>query len=99
VHHLVCIGQEAVTNALRHAVPSIISAPAIPCGLVSLSVKDDGRGFRASDKLAALYGHFGIPVMEERARKLGGSLRVETSAGNGTEILVHVPFRMQVQGG
>jgi len=34
--------------------------------------KDDGRGFRASDKLAALYGHFGIPVMEERARKLGG---------------------------
>jgi ligand-binding sensor domain-containing protein len=25
VHHLVCIGQEAVTNALRHAVPSIIS--------------------------------------------------------------------------
>jgi signal transduction histidine kinase len=37
--------------------------------------------------------------MEERARKLGGSLRVETSAGNGTEILVHVPFRMQMQGG
>jgi chemotaxis protein histidine kinase CheA len=30
---------------------------------------------------------------------LGGSLRVETSTGNGTEILVHVPFQMQVQGG
>jgi signal transduction histidine kinase len=100
VHHLVCIGQEAVTNALRHAVPSIISVHLqYHADSLCLSVKDDGRGFRASDKLAALYGHFGIPVMEERARKLGGSLRVETSAGNGTEILVHVPFHMQVQGG
>ncbi len=100
VHHLVCIGQEAVTNALRHALPNIISVNLqYHAGWLSLSVKDDGRGFRASDKLAALHGHFGIPVMEERARKMGGSLRVETSAGNGTEILVHVPFQMQAQGG
>ena len=100
IHHLVCIGQEAVTNALRHAVPNIVSVHLqYHADWLSLSVKDDGCGFRASDKLAALHGHFGIPVMEERARKLGGSLRVETSAGNGTEILVHVPFQMQVQGG
>jgi ligand-binding sensor domain-containing protein/signal transduction histidine kinase len=100
VHHLVCIGQEAVTNALRHALPNLISVNLqYHADWLSLSVKDDGRGFRASDKLAALHGHFGIPVMEERARKLGGSLRVETSAGNGTEILVHVPFQMQTQGG
>jgi signal transduction histidine kinase len=100
VHHLVCIGQEAVTNALRHAVPSSIFVHLqYHADWLSLSVRDDGCGFRASDKLAALHGHFGIPVMEERARKLGGSLRVETSAGNGTEILVHVPFQMQLQGG
>jgi signal transduction histidine kinase len=100
VHHLVCIGQEAVTNALRHALPNIISVHLqYHADWLSLSVKDDGCGFRASDKLTALHGHFGIPVMEERARKLGGNLRVETSAGNGTEILVHVPFHMQLQGG
>ena len=100
VHHLVCIGQEAVTNALRHAVPNIISVHLqYHADWLSLSVKDDGCGFRASDKHAELHGHFGIPVMEERARKLGGSLRVETSAGNGTEILVHVPFQMQLHGG
>jgi signal transduction histidine kinase/ligand-binding sensor domain-containing protein len=100
VHHLVCIGQEAVTNALRHAVPNIISVHLqYHADWLSLSVKDDGCGFRTSDKHAALHGHFGIPVMEERARKLGGSLRVETSAGNGTEILVHVPFQMQLHGG
>ncbi len=100
IHHLVCIGQEAVTNALRHAVPNIISVHLqYHADWLSLSVKDDGCGFRASDKHAELHGHFGIPVMEERARKLGGSLRVETSAGNGTEILVHVPFQMQLHGG
>jgi ligand-binding sensor domain-containing protein/signal transduction histidine kinase len=100
VHHLVCIGQEAVTNALRHAVPNIISVHLqYHADWLSLSVKDDGSGFRALDKLAALQGHFGIPVMEERARKLGGSLRVETSAGSGTEIFVRVPFQMQVQRG
>ena len=100
VHHLVCIGQEAVTNALRHAVPNIISVHLqYHADWLSLSVKDDGCGFRTSDKHAELHGHFGIPVMEERARKLGGSLRVETSAGNGTEILVHVPFQMQLHGG
>jgi signal transduction histidine kinase/ligand-binding sensor domain-containing protein len=100
IHHLVCIGQEAVTNALRHAVPNIISVHLqYHADWLSLSVKDDGCGFRASDTHAELHGHFGIPVMEERARKLGGSLRVETSAGNGTEILVHVPFQMQLHGG
>jgi signal transduction histidine kinase len=100
VHHLVRIGQEAVTNALRHAVPNSISVRLqYHADWLSLSVRDDGCGFRASDKLSALHGHFGIPVMEERARKLGGSLRVETSAGNGTEILVQVPFQMQLQRG
>jgi ligand-binding sensor domain-containing protein/signal transduction histidine kinase len=100
VHHLVCIGQEAVTNALRHAVPSSIWVRlSYHPEWLSLSVKDDGRGFRAADKLAALQGHFGIPVMEERARKLGGSLRIETSASTGTEIFVHIPFQMQTQGG
>ena len=46
--------------------------------------------------MTALHGHFGIPVMEERARKLGGHLRVQTSVGFGTEILVNVPFHPEI---
>ena len=42
-------------------------------------------------------GHFGIPVMEERARKLGGTLRLQTSAGAGTEVTVRVPFNAMQQ--
>jgi signal transduction histidine kinase/ligand-binding sensor domain-containing protein len=100
LHHLVCIGQEAVTNALRHAEPKVISVHLrYRADSLSLSVKDDGCGFRSSGKLAAIHGHFGIPVMEERARKIGGSLRVETTAGSGTEIFVEVPFEPKAQGG
>jgi nitrate/nitrite-specific signal transduction histidine kinase len=31
--------------------------------------------------------------MEERARKLGGTLRFNTSMGSGTEVAVTVPFQ------
>jgi signal transduction histidine kinase len=100
LHHLVCIGREAVTNALRHAEPKVISVHLrYRADSLSLSVKDDGCGFRSSGKLAAIHGHFGIPVMEERARKIGGSLRVETTAGSGTEIFVEVPFEPKPHGG
>ncbi len=93
VHHLVCIGQEAVSNAIRHARPShvLVLLKYEDEGL-SLSVHDDGCGFQNTEMSASSYGHFGIPVMEERARKLGGTLRVQTSAGAGTEVTVKVSF-------
>jgi signal transduction histidine kinase len=93
VHHLVCIGQEAITNAIRHAESSSLSI-----GLqydnesLKLTVRDNGRGFDLSDH-AARTGHFGILVMEERARKLGGELNITTSADHGTEVAVVVGFQ------
>jgi signal transduction histidine kinase len=93
VHHLICIGQEAVTNAIRHAESSKIHV-----GLrydsesLRLTVRDNGRGFDLSDH-AVRTGHFGILVMEERARKLGGVLHITTSADLGTEVAVAVSFQ------
>jgi signal transduction histidine kinase len=93
VHHLVCIGQEAISNAMRHGAPSHISVRLeYETDSLSLSIRDDGRGFHASDHSAPRRGHFGIPVMEERARKLGGTLRLQTAAGSGTEVTVRVSF-------
>lgn len=92
VHHLVCIGQEAVTNAIRHAGPSqILVHVKYDRSALSLSVRDDGRGYE-SDRGPSRYGHFGIAVMEERARKLGGSFRIQELSGAGTEVIVRVPF-------
>lgn len=93
VHHLVCIGQEAVTNAIRHAQSSSIRiALRYEADSLSLTIRDNGRGFHFSDP-SIRTGHFGIPVMEERARKLGGALRVTSSIDAGTEVAVTVSFQ------
>jgi signal transduction histidine kinase len=93
VHHLVCIGQEAVTNAIRHADSSRIRVLLrYETDSLSLTIRDNGRGFQPSSD-ASRTGHFGIPVMEERARKLGGALRFTTSADAGTEVAVTVRFQ------
>jgi len=93
VHHLVCIGQEAVSNAIRHAQPShIIVHLKYESDSLSLTITDNGRGFQTSDRLSSRRGHFGIPVMEERARKLGGTFRLQTYAGAGTEVTINVSY-------
>lgn len=93
VHHLVCIGQEAVTNAIRHSGGSLVHV----ClkyddDCLNLAVRDNGRGFQVPDP-SVRNGHFGIPVMQERSRKLGGTFRIQTSPGSGTEISLKVGFR------
>ena len=90
VHHLTCICQEAVTNAIRHGSPTTIHIilEYEPTAM-TLSVKDDGRGFRLGDP--SLPGHFGLSVMEERAKKVGGSFQIRSSPESGTEVLVQVP--------
>lgn len=91
IHHLVCIGQEAVTNALRHAEASLINIQVrYESDLLSLVIRDNGRGFQPQDTLFK-FGHFGIPVMEERSRKLGGTLHVNSS-DDGTEVALTVAF-------
>jgi signal transduction histidine kinase len=93
VHHLVCIGQEAVTNAIRHTKPSIISIVLrYESDSLSLNIRDNGQGFQTSGS-AIRTGHFGIPVMEERARKLGGVLRITSLAELGTEVAVTVSYQ------
>lgn len=91
VHHLTRIGQEAVRNALRHAAPdSILIRLIYEPESLRLLIHDDGCGFHV-DEAAARAGHFGIAVMQERARKVGGSLRVDSNS-SGTEVEATVPF-------
>jgi signal transduction histidine kinase len=90
VHHIVCIAQEAVSNALRHASASHIAVHLrYEASSLNLSICDNGCGLRGN---TSRVGHFGIPVMEERARKVGGLLRVQTSHDGGTEVSVSVSF-------
>jgi signal transduction histidine kinase len=91
VHHLARIAQEAVRNALRHALAKSIRIQLIyEADALRLVIRDDGRGFHL-DEATARTGHFGIAVMQERARKVGGTLRLH-SDNAGTEVETTVPF-------
>lgn len=93
VHHLVCIGQEAVTNAIRHSGCSIVRVQLkYDSDCLNLAVRDNGRGFQIPDP-GVRNGHFGIQVMQERSRKLGGTFRIQTALGSGTEVGLKVGFR------
>jgi signal transduction histidine kinase len=90
-HALLRIAQEAVINAVRHAQPRQIEIRLASDGdALVLSVSDDGCGMHAAPELYAQQG-FGLANMRERAEAIGGRWQLESAAGTGTRIRVHVP--------
>lgn len=90
------IAQEALHNIERHsgathASVTLIAGP----DAVALRVTDDGRGFWPQDGGAgpAETGRLGLLGMQERARSLGGVLKIESSPGAGTLVEIRAPGR------
>ena len=90
-HHLLRIGLEALTNAIKHS-----GAPRITITLrfgergTELSVHDDGCGLgHSADDMPG--GHFGLQGIRERVDKLGGVLTIDSAAGCGTRLTVTIP--------
>ena len=89
--NLLRIGQEAVTNAVKHAHAQRITLELrYDPGTVSLRVTDDGRGFSSHDIALSGNGHFGLLDMRERAQSLGCDLLVDSEPGRGTSVEVAV---------
>jgi PAS domain S-box-containing protein len=86
-HQLLRIGQEALTNAVRHAGAHRIHMELTFTDTeVRLSVEDDGRGF---DPLTeARTEGFGLSGIRERADILGANLALTSGAGQGTRVAV-----------
>lgn len=89
--HLLHIGQEAVTNALRHARAHTIKVELVfEPEAMFLRVQDDGAGF---DPRLPLGGNrFGLMGMRERVERIHGQLAIQSVLGEGTEIRVTVPY-------
>jgi signal transduction histidine kinase len=93
-HHsaLLRVGQEAITNALRHAEASEIAVELVyEPRAAELRVTDDGRGI-AADHGDERGGHFGLAGIRERVEELGGELSIDTAPGRGTTIRARVPL-------
>jgi signal transduction histidine kinase len=91
--HLLRIGQEATTNAVKHAqANSIWLDLGYEENRVKLSVRDNGSGFDAANAASSEAGHFGLLGMRERAEKIGGTLSIRSAPGQGTTVEVVVPL-------
>jgi len=84
------IFQEALTNAVRHGQPTRVVARVSTLGAtLRICIQDDGIGIppHVLERPRSL----GLLGMHERARSVGGVLRVSSQVGRGTTILVTLP--------
>ncbi len=84
--------QEALNNVRKHAGARRVTVRlARREDMVEVSVHDDGRGF---DPAAVEQSdRFGLRIMQERSRDIGGELKLETAPGAGTTVRLAVPLR------
>jgi signal transduction histidine kinase len=86
--------QEGLTNAVKHAKASNIWIRAWKERLaLRCSIRDDGAGFD-SHQVQGKPGRkgLGLIAMRERVSAIGGTLRIESCPGRGTELSIRVPL-------
>jgi signal transduction histidine kinase len=93
------IAQEALRNALQHARAATVRVELEQRGTaLTLAVIDDGIGFEPAAR-SARSRRLGLTTMRERARTLGGTLRIESAPGAGTTVRLQVPGKAEVRRG
>jgi len=90
-NNLLRIGQEAITNASKHAKPTRIEVTlAFEGRTISLIVADNGIGFSAEVLPKPNQRSFGLVGIRERADLMGGKVDIESAPGKGTRVAVTV---------
>jgi signal transduction histidine kinase len=84
---LCAIAMEALNNALKHAQATRVRVTLhAHLSAFRLEIADNGCGFDPQHPRAGM----GLASMQERADRLGGSLAIESSPGNGTKVCVEI---------
>lgn len=89
-HELFLLVKEALHNTVKHAhATGVCLQMRVEAGALSLVIRDDGVGF---DPGARGEAGNGLASMRRRAAKLGGTVLIRSTPGNGTQIGVQVPL-------
>ena len=95
------IVQEALNNIINHskAKTAVVALRFEPESL-RITVVDNGIGFepRAVRVISPMAGGFGLNNMQERARLTGGSMQVHSNPGQGTSVVVYIPYHFAEPG-
>jgi signal transduction histidine kinase len=95
---LLRIGQEAISNAVRHGQPALVRAR-LRYGddTIVLTVIDDGFGFNVDQRSPDRPNHYGLLSMRERARIVGAQFTLVSQIGQGTSVEVCVPLDQNLE--
>jgi signal transduction histidine kinase len=88
------IVQEALTNVARHSGARCVKLQLERVGrTLRCAIADDGTGFDVSAILASQPRQgLGLLGMQERLNAIGGTLRIRSALGKGTELLIELPL-------
>ncbi|MBD2845843.1 sensor histidine kinase [Paenibacillus sp. IB182496] len=90
--------QEAYTNAMKHANPSIVSLElTYQAQMVKIVIQDNGSGFHVDlvQARAQENSSFGLIGMQERVELLEGRMEIESEINAGTKITIHIPINAE----
>jgi len=89
------IVQEALTNIKKHATAFIVRVlvNSDSNGNIHILVENDGKGFDQRKIHSSDGKHLGLTIMKERARHLGGKLKIESEPDEGTRVELNFRFK------
>lgn len=93
------IVQEALENVVKHARTSEATVRLLASfPNIILRIEDNGCGFEIATDLPVSLGANGLGLkgMQERAKLLRGKLKIQSRRGEGTRILVVVPYSQEI---
>ncbi len=86
--NLLHIGQEALTNTLKYAhARHFETRVSYKAKKLRLELRDDGDGFKVKDR----HDGVGLSGMRERVEQMGGELKIASTRGKGTKVIVVLP--------
>ncbi len=90
--------QEALNNAAKHAFPTFVGVDINYQGeMLRIVIQDNGLGFKVDQLEERNKGHthFGLIGMRERVELLEGRMDIESTANEGTKIIIHIPTKTE----
>jgi len=91
--NLLRIGQEAVTNTVKHAHASLVRLTLeFTPQQVILQIHDNGNGFNPDNCTGPKDGHFGLLGIRERTEHMGGQVQITSTPQAGTTVRVEIPL-------